>query len=245
MSISAADRVLHEIETRIVSGQLPPGVQLDEDKLSQIFSVSRTPVREALLQLAALGFVRMVPRSGIYVVQLSANELADIFEALAHAEGLCARLVVQRIDDAQLKALRALHKEGKRAVTQKNQADYSNYNKAFHEYFYASCGNAYLISQILHARKRTGPYRMRHFDFTERMANSWFEHDRLLLAVIDRNEQAAQQLACEHILIGGKDFCDLALASPEYLQFDPDTSPAWNRGLVDMPRLFAPPSTLH
>ncbi len=165
VSVSATDRVRREIETRIVAGLLPPGVQLDEDQLSQIFSTSRTPVREALLQLQVLGFVRIAPRSGTYVVQLSAKELADIFESLAYAEGLCARLVVRRVDAAQIKGLRLLHKEGKRAVTRKSLEDYSNYNKAFHNFFYANCGNAYLINQITQMRKRTNPYRMPHAPF--------------------------------------------------------------------------------
>lgn len=244
-SISATDRVRREIEARIVAGLLPPGAQLDEGRLSRIFSISRTPVREALLQLQVLGFVRIAARSGTYVVQLSAGELADIFESLAYAEGLCARLVVQRIGSAQIKDLRLLHKEGKRAVTRKSLDDYSAYNKAFHELFYANCGNAYLINQITQMRKRTNPYRMRHFDYTDRMASSWFEHDRLLLAVVNKDEHGAAREATEHILVGGKDFCDLVAASPEYLQFDPDTSAAWDCGIADMPSVFAPTPPVH
>ena len=63
MFISATDRVRSEIEARIVNGTMPPGASLDESQLSELFSVSRTPVREALLQLATLGFVRIIPRS--------------------------------------------------------------------------------------------------------------------------------------------------------------------------------------
>src|SRR3546814_19376988 len=116
MFITNTDRVRAQLESPIVAGTLQPGTTLDEAQLGQLFEVSRTPVREALLQLAAEGFVRIVPRAGIYVVQLSAGELAEMFEALSYAEGLCAQLASPRLTAAQITKLSLLQKKGQQAL---------------------------------------------------------------------------------------------------------------------------------
>jgi DNA-binding GntR family transcriptional regulator len=125
MFMTNADRVKAELENQIVSGVLAPGVTLDETALGEMFDVSRTPIREALLQLSAEGFVRIVPRAGIYVVQLSAAELVDMFETLAYAESLCAKLAIERISPGQLKKLGNLQESGRQAVADKDTEAYA------------------------------------------------------------------------------------------------------------------------
>lgn len=245
MFVTATDRVRAEIESRIVDGSLPPGAPLDEAQLSEFFAVSRTPVREALLQLSALGFVRIVPRSGIYVVQLSAQELTAMFESLAFAESACAKLVVERISPEQLKALCQLHKSGHKAVASRNLDAFFEYNKAFHESFYNSCGNAYLVEQLLLTRKRTNPYRLHSVDYSGRIAQSWTEHDRLLTAVLEKDEAAAMAEAARHIVSAGQGCSELAVTEPEYLTFETQAQGTRNGNGVDMPRLFKPDAGLH
>jgi len=235
MFISATDRVRAEIESRIVSGVLAPGAALDEARLSEMFSVSRTPVREALLQLATLGFIRIVPRSGIYVVRLSPRDLASMYEVLAQSEGLCARLVINRINDEQLSMLRQLHADGKTYAEKGEIEAFIDYNKAFHESLYRTCGNYYLVEQILLIRKRVNPYRERSSDLAERILESWQEHDQILKAIIGKDETTAQCVATQHIVRGGRDMSKLASASPENLVFDTDTG-GLPRVIIDMPR---------
>lgn len=245
MIVTATDRVRAEIENRIVDGSLSPGAPLDEAQLSEFFAVSRTPVREALLQLSALGFVRIVPRSGIYVVQLSAQDLAAMFETLAFAESACAKLVVHRISAAQLKALCQLHKNGRKAVASGDLDAYFDYNKAFHESFYNSCGNAYLVEQILLTRKHTNPYRQHIADYAERISQSWIEHDKMLTAVLEKDEAGAMDEAARHIVSAGQGDSQLAAPKSQQLKFQAQAKNGRTRNIVDMPRLYKSDIGLH
>ncbi|MCC6990266.1 MAG: GntR family transcriptional regulator, partial [Acidobacteria bacterium] len=103
--------LLEEIET----GRLPPGAPLDERALAARFSVSRTPVREALQQLAVRGWVRIAPRQGITVARLSVSRLRAILEFIAEAEAMVARLAARRVDDDLKRQLDAALERGQQA----------------------------------------------------------------------------------------------------------------------------------
>ncbi|NGM85962.1 GntR family transcriptional regulator [Parapusillimonas sp. SGNA-6] len=241
MFMTNADRVKAELENQIVSGVLSPGVTLDEAALCEMFDVSRTPVREALLQLSAEGFVRIVPRAGIYVVQLSAAELVDMFETLAYAESLCAKLAIERISPGQLKKLGNLQEAGKRAVADKDTEAYAQYNMAFHECVYASCGNRYLTNQMLYIRKRTNPYRQSQFDHACFSAEaSWKDHQAMYEAFLKNDVQTAMRVASEHIAAHTRHFAELAETSPEHLFFAHEPSQRAQQRMKDMSRLFMP-----
>jgi len=244
MFITNTDRVRAEIESRIVAGELAPGSTLDEMRLSRMFDVSRTPVREALLQLSAEGFVRIVPRAGIYVVRLSDQELGELIETLAYAEGMCARLFIQRLTREQIMLLQRLREDGAQALKNHDVAAYSDYNKAFHERLYAGCGNTYLSRQILQIRKRINPYRHGRSRSDERMARSLDEHERLVVALLDKDEEAAMVEATHHILSASRELYEARHVAGES-SFDPDNRGAWKRGVGDMPRVFGPAACLH
>ena len=91
-------RMREQLEDDIVEGRLRPGEQLDIDEIAQRFSVSRTPVREALQQLEASGMVEVMPKRGTYVASISAARLIQMFEVMAELEAMCARLAARRAD---------------------------------------------------------------------------------------------------------------------------------------------------
>src|SRR6476620_2353222 len=80
------------LEEEIATGQLPPGTRLDDTELSERFKVSRTPIREALIQLASVGIVEARPRRGVIIPQLTAQRLIEMFEVMAELESMCGRL---------------------------------------------------------------------------------------------------------------------------------------------------------
>ncbi len=88
---------METIEDEIVTRQLPPGTRLDEVELAQRFAVSRTPIREALIQLASAGLVELRPRRGAIVAQISPQRLMEMFDVMAELEALCGRLAARRI----------------------------------------------------------------------------------------------------------------------------------------------------
>ncbi|MHA6797279.1 GntR family transcriptional regulator (plasmid) [Pseudonocardia bannensis] len=99
------DETAHRIQQRIIQGELPVGTWLRQNRLATDLGVSRTPVREALRKLQAVGLVEVVPRRGALVRPLDARKLSDAFIVRAELEGLAAELAAELADDDQLERL--------------------------------------------------------------------------------------------------------------------------------------------
>ncbi len=249
MIITNTDRVRAELEKRLVSGALPPGATLDEAQLCKEFDVSRTPVREALLQLGADGFVHILPRAGIYVIEMTAAELVEMLEALAYAEGLCAKLACRRITAGQLKKLSQLQEAGRQAVKGDDMEAYVRYNLLFHDGIYVASGNGYLREQVLRMRKRVNPYWGKEPGALEQTRDvCWEEHQVLLDALHARDSKAAMEAAAGHIRRATRGFAETAEISPDHMYFNPDAQrrfprAAWNTQSLRTP-LFCEGSAL-
>ena len=104
-----ADRLRDQLEQDIVTGALRPGERLDEQSLAARFGVSRTPIREALMQLATAGLIELQPRRGAFVASLSLKDVIERFEVMAALEGTCGALAARRITEPERLALLEAH----------------------------------------------------------------------------------------------------------------------------------------
>src|SRR6202161_3814616 len=102
------ERAARELRDRILTGALPAGTRLDLDAITKEFATSRTPVREALLELSYDGLVRVAPRSGITVIGMSPADVLDSFTILGVLTGQAAAWAAQRMEPDELGALREL-----------------------------------------------------------------------------------------------------------------------------------------
>src|SRR3989442_13198220 len=102
LTSTKADDIALVIEEAIVSGELAPGSVLRQEQLSEQFKVSRTPIREALRRLAALGLVDFVPNRGVRVRMISREELHEAFLVRAELEGLATELAAERMTPEDL-----------------------------------------------------------------------------------------------------------------------------------------------
>jgi len=107
---SLKDVATDYVRDRIVSGEYPPGSKVPQDEVAEALGISRLPVREALIELGEKGFVVTVPRRGVFVVELSPQDIADQFEVLGAVFAIAARRAAGGMDDEQLRRLRQLHK---------------------------------------------------------------------------------------------------------------------------------------
>src|SRR5215212_12069513 len=105
MESTKADEIAYALEEEIVSGQIEPGSILRQESLSEQYGVSRTPIREALRRLAALGLVQFVPNRGVRVRTLSREELREAFLVRAELESLATELAAPKMTDADLAEL--------------------------------------------------------------------------------------------------------------------------------------------
>jgi len=214
---STTDQIKWQIEEAINSGEYLPGDALDEAALAKQFGVSRTPVREALLQLSVQGLVKIVPRSGTYVARMSVKELLAMFELLAELEGACAKLAARRMDLAARQRLRQIHEKSRAFVKSHDAKGYEKANADFHQVLYAGCLNRYLEEQILMIRRRTKAYRQDHFRQPRRLEKSWSDHGRIVDAILAGDDQAALQAMIDHIAIGGQEFAEFITRVPDTL----------------------------
>lgn len=102
------ERAARELRDRILTGALPAGTRIDLDAITAEFATSRTPVREALLELSFEGLVRVAPRSGITVIGISSADVLDSFTILGVLTGQAAAWAAERVTDEELDQLRAL-----------------------------------------------------------------------------------------------------------------------------------------
>lgn len=189
--------VVDALREKILSGVIAPGERLVEGRLSEEFSVSRMPVREALRQLAACGLVTIEPRRGASVTQFEHGQLRELVEVRATLEALNAKLAAQRHDPAQIADLESLLTEGTRQALHADVDTLSNLNRRFHEGLGRVAANSVLQEVMLSLRDRTAvlfaPFN------AERAQQNWEEHAAILRAVIKGDAELASLLAARHV----------------------------------------------
>jgi DNA-binding GntR family transcriptional regulator len=204
-----SDEVRRQIEEEIASGGLSPGSHLDEQTIAERFNVSRTPAREALLQLSMAGLVHIVPRHGAVVSGHSAGDAVSLFEVLVVLEAEAGRLAARRMTLANRNELRRVHESGRTAVEELAQGRYAEANAAFHALIYEGASNAYLVQQIRQTRSRLRAYRQNGFETAARIRNSFAEHGAVVEAIALGDEAGAHSAMVQHIDVGGKVFADI------------------------------------
>ncbi|OZI34632.1 hypothetical protein CAL29_14160 [Bordetella genomosp. 10] len=209
------ERIRALIEQEIADGALPPGMLLDEKALAARFGVSRTPIREALLMLAARKLVVTVPRSGTFVYKPGAAELIALLEYLGELEGVAARLSAQRMSAAQRDELRRVYEISLGQARDNDRPAYEASNLALHRLIYAGSANAIVRDEIEEARLKLSNFRRNVFDQPGRLQVSSAEHEPLVRAICAGDGEAAAKAMRDHIIGKGKAFADLVLANSQ------------------------------
>lgn len=213
------DNLRRMIEAEIVSGQLSPGSRLEESGLAQRFAVSRTPVREALAQLASTGLVEIRPHQGAVVAAMTVQRMMEMFEVMAHLEALCATLAARRATAEERERLIEAHNTCKQLAEEDDPDRYYSQNKLLHELIYAGSHNHFLEENTRAIRNRVSPYRRMSLRQPGRLATSWKEHDAVVAAIMDGDGKRAGAAMQAHVTVQADVFADLISAlPPAYIQ---------------------------
>jgi DNA-binding GntR family transcriptional regulator len=212
---SRSEELRETIEEMIAVGTLSPGQHLDETELATRFGVSRTPIRETLIQLASMGLVVIRPRRGAVVAELGPQQLVEMFEVMSELEATCARLGARRMTPLEQQALLDAHAQCKGASLAKDPDDYYYKNEVFHYAIYAGSHNAFLIEQARSLSRRLRPYRRLQLRVRDRLPTSFAEHDGVVQAIIKGDGELAAQRARDHVMIQGQRFADLMASLPQ------------------------------
>ena len=198
---TTVDQMVRAISDRIVTGFLRPGEKLDETSLAARFEVSRTPVREALGQLSAIGLVERRPNRGAIVAVVTQEHLASMFESMAELEAICARFSAERMTSGERRSLEIEHQASARLVQLGAEEDYEYFNTEFHTRLYRGAHNNHVYEMTTMTRSRLAPFRRAQFMLPGRLAKSWKEHDAIVTAIMRGDGTAAGNAAKDHVSI--------------------------------------------
>lgn len=210
--MSQAQRLRQVIEEEIVAGRLAAGSRLDEAQLAERFGVSRTPIREALLQLAVTGLVETKPRRGAVVSAPAPDLLFAMFETMAELEASCGRFAARRLVQADEAALRAALAACATAAASGDTEAYYEENHTFHTVIYRASRNAFLCEQAYNLHRRLAPYRRLQLRARHRLGQSLAEHEAVVAAILAGDEAAAAERLRGHVLVQGDRFTDLMMS---------------------------------
>jgi DNA-binding GntR family transcriptional regulator len=175
-------------------------IRLDERQLAQDFGISRTPVREAMAQLEREGFVRSVPRRGIYVVRKTKIEVIEMITAWAALESMAARLITEHASGEQIAGLRKMFATFENGTVRAHLDEYSEVNIEFHQSIIRLSGNSVLISLAENLFTHMRMIRRKTIVEQDRADRSIRDHMHIIEALEARDTARAEELVRNHAL---------------------------------------------
>jgi DNA-binding GntR family transcriptional regulator len=209
-----ADEIALEVEREIVTGELAPGTVLRQEHLSDRFSVSRTPVREALRQLAARGLVSFEPNRGVRVRTLSRSELYEAFLVRAELESLATALAAPKMTPADLDELDAAERRFAELTAQLLRPDsgkdrgtltreWVQGNHGFHDVIYR-VAEVPMVERLAKSARRTfsghAVWGTGGSGIDELYEDNVRQHQAIIEALRAKSAAAARLLAREHVM---------------------------------------------
>jgi DNA-binding GntR family transcriptional regulator len=192
-------KLAQQVAELVLSGEIAPGLKLDEQMLAQRFQVSRTPVREALRQLASTGLIELKPNRGAFVASLTPEQLEEMFVAMAELEATCARLAAMSMTPVERRALQRLHERMAEFARQDLIQEFVEANERFHSLIYAGAHNAILAESATALRRRLALYRRSQFRNAGRLPRSHAEHEEVVKAIVSGEPARAHAAMLHHV----------------------------------------------
>lgn len=193
------DIVFQTLRKAILNGELEPGERLMETQLGEKLGVSRTPIREAIRKLELEGLVVMVPRKGAQVAQFTEKDIEDVLQVRAALEALSAKLACRHMDERSFLKLQLIITEYEYAAKEDDIEVMIQKDIEFHDTIALACKNEKLIQLYNNMREQVQRYRIAYLKNTEESNAVIAEHNEILDALKERQEEVAAGLATKHI----------------------------------------------
>ena len=197
------DKIYNALKQAIVSMNVyaqPDEPRLDKHQLAKDLGVSRTPIREAIARLEQEGFVRTVPRKGVFVVRMTKHEALEMITVWAALESMAARLITLEASDEEIATLRTLFATFENNQLQAKIDEYSEANIRFHQALVrlSHCAHLNRIAENLFLHMRW--IRGRTIAESDRASRSIIDHMHIIEALEARDTELAEQLVRQHTL---------------------------------------------
>ena len=193
------EQVVQRLRQMLVESRIVPGAKLNERELSEVLNVSRTPLREAIKMLAAEGLVELLPNRGAIAVELSETDVLNTFEVMSGLEAQSGELAAQRITDAELAEIKAMHYEMLAAYTRRDLPAYYRLNAAIHSAINAAAKNPVLSATYKQVNARLQALRFRSNQDGDKWQAAVAEHEQMIEALSAHNAAAMRSLLLTHM----------------------------------------------
>ena len=188
-----------ELKHKILTGEIASQTRLMEIDLSEKMNVSRTPIREAIKRLADDGLVKVEPRRGAYVANISIKDMLDVFEVREDMEGFVAKLASERITDEQKATLAEIAAEYEAAIKRPDKESIIELDEKFHNYIVACCNNETLAELINYVQELSLRFRYLYYDDYSVYASTADQHNNIMQAINDGRGEDARREADAHV----------------------------------------------
>lgn len=187
------------LQDAIRHANLQPGAPLSETRISKALGISRTPVREALQQLAQEGLVQIIPGRAVTVAAPSMQEVLDAIHVRQLLEPELVRLAAEMLPDDMMDTLSKAIREMEEAAQTGDRATWSKADTVFHEALSNYCPNRLLGQLVLQARNRVHKSSIDEQTSDTRIIACTAEHRQVIDAILARDGETAEKLMREHI----------------------------------------------
>ncbi|MFN8719346.1 MAG: GntR family transcriptional regulator [Rhodospirillales bacterium] len=194
-----AEALRRALADAILDGAIAPGAHLDEQEIATPHGGSRTPLREAQRQLAAIGLVDLRPRRGALAVAVSPVRIAEMHDVLNELETLAARLAAERMTPIQRRRLAALHQSMAEPMRAGDHETYEAGNVAFHAAIFEGSHNGFLAETARGVRERLRPFSRGRFRLLGRLQRSFAEHATIVDAIARGDADGAAAAMARHV----------------------------------------------
>lgn len=188
-----------ELKHKILTGEIASQTRLMEIDLSEKMNVSRTPIREAISRLADDGLVKVEPRRGAYVANISIKDMLDVFEVREDLEGFVAQLASERITDEQKDQLARIAGEYELAIKKPNKEAIIDLDEKFHNFIVECCNNGTLSELVKYVQELSLRFRYLYYDDFSLYQSTSEQHNRIMKAINEGRALDARVEADAHV----------------------------------------------
>ncbi len=194
------DLVYLELKHKILTGEIVSQTRLMEIDLSEKMNVSRTPIREAIKRLADDGLVKVEPRRGAYVANISIKDMLDVFEVREDMEGFVAKLAAQRITEEEKEELRRIAAEYEEALAKtEDKENIIELDEKFHNYIVSCSGNETLSELVKYVQELSLRFRYLYYNDYSLYESTAEQHNRIMEAINAGRAEEARTEADAHV----------------------------------------------
>ena len=192
-----SSQVYRALKDMIVNYRFSPGSKLNVEKLVKEFSVSRTPIWEAVRKLEQEGLLESIPNRGVFMVEMTLPKALQLYQAREVLEGLAGKLAASNINDKMLSKMEECLEDLKKVIEEEDPIGYSKLDFNFHALIYEMSGNPF-VQEILESIKN----KMRPFVPLAKpsLARGYEEHKKFLEALRSKDQDTAEKAIQQHKL---------------------------------------------